>query len=140
MIIGYTNGYFDLFHIGHLNLLRRAKSLCDTLMVGVISDEECQKRKGKTPIIPLKDRYSIVSEIACVDRAYIVDLDDKIIEWKTYRFNKLFVGSDHQNTETWNDWEIKFKRLGVDIIYLPYTREVSSTKIKLRIIDEAAKI
>jgi len=140
MIIGYTNGYFDLFHVGHLRLLKRARSLCDTLIVGVITDEECPKQKGKTPIIPLEQRLEIVSGLACVNLAVPVFCDDKEIEWRSYRFNKLFVGSDHQNTKTWNDWEIKFKRLGVDIIYLPYTREVSSTKIKLRIIDEAAKI
>lgn len=139
MIIGYTNGYFDLFHVGHLRLLKRAKSLCDRLIVGVISDEQCQKQKGKTPVIPLDQRLEIVSGLACVDLAVPVFDDSKLYEWTCYKFNKLFVGSDHKIDDVWKMWENMLKNC-CDIIYLPYTQEVSSTKIKLKIIDEATKI
>lgn len=139
MIIGYTNGYYDLFHIGHLRLLKRAKSLCDTLIVGVITDEECQKRKGKTPIISLDQRLEIVSNLACVDLAVPVSNDSKLSEWDHYKFNKLFVGSDHYKEEVWKMWENMLKNC-CQIIYLPYTKEVTSTKIKLKVINEDNKI
>jgi glycerol-3-phosphate cytidylyltransferase len=138
MISGYTSGYYDMFHVGHLNLLKRAKRLCDKLIVGVISDEECHKRKGKTPIIRLDQRLEIIAHLRCVNVAVPVFLDDKYGEWLKYHFHKIFVGSDHKNEEVWKMWEIVLQDC-CQIIYLPYTQEVSSTLIKQRIIDEAAQ-
>lgn len=135
MIIGYTNGYFDLFHVGHLNLLQRASKLCDRLIVGVISDEECVKRKGKRPIIPFEQRLRIVDNIYRVGLAVPVYDDDKFAEWKKYRFNVLFVGSDHQEEMVWKGKNESITR----VVYLPYTKEISSTLIKERIICEFSK-
>lgn len=136
MIVGYTNGYFDMFHVGHLNLLQRASKLCDRLIVGVISDDECEKRKGIRPVIPHDQRIKIISGLYRIDCVVPVWDDDKFEEWKHYKFRKLFVGSDHYGSHIWDAWEEKL-RGHCEIIYLPYTKEVSTTKIKGKIIEEA---
>ncbi len=138
MIVGYTNGYYDMFHIGHLNLLQRASKMCDRLIVGVISDEECRRKKGVTPVIPLEQRLRIVSNIYRVGLAVPVYDDNKLIEWERYKYNILFVGSDHKDTATWQAWEQALRQKRVNVIYLPYTKETSSTLIKERIVEEAA--
>ncbi len=128
MIIGYTTGVYDLFHVGHLNLLRNAKGVCDKLIVGVTTDE-LVSYKNKKPIISLNERIEIVRSIKYVDAAIPqVDLD-KFKAWEKIRFNVLFVGDDWFLDQKWNDMENKFKEVGVKVVYFPYTKTTSSTLI-----------
>lgn len=128
MIIGYTTGVFDLFHIGHLNLLKNAKSMCDKLIVGVTVDELVQY-KGKTAMIPFEDRIEIVRSCKYVD-AVIPQYDmNKLEACKKIGATYLFVGDDWYNTDKWNNYEKEFEKNGIKIIYFPYTKGISSTKI-----------
>lgn len=127
MIVGYTAGAFDLFHIGHLNLLRNSKQLCDKLIVGVSSDELICNTKGKQPVIPLKERMRIVKAIRYVDEIHVQKDLDKVAAWKKYHYDLLFIGSDWKGNERWNNYEKILKTKGVPIIYLPYTQTTSST-------------
>ncbi len=128
MIIGYTSGVFDLFHIGHLNLLKNARSLCDKLIVGVTSDE-LVAYKNKKAIIPHQERMEIVRNIKYVD-AVVPQYDmDKFKMWKRLKFDVMFVGDDWFETEKWKKFDEQFKSVGVKIIYFPYTKGVSSTLI-----------
>lgn len=131
-IIGYTTGVYDLFHIGHLNLLRNAKAMCDILIVGCSSDEVVKKMKNKTPVIPFHERVEILEAIPYADavvKQELLDYKDKINAWYKYKFDIIFVGSDWQGTDKWNRLEEEFKKLGVKVIYFPYTKSTSSTKI-----------
>ena len=130
MIIGYTTGVFDMFHVGHLNILMRAKSLCDYLIVGVSTDELVQREKKKNPIIPFHDRCRIVEAIKYVDRVVPQINKDKLGAWKEYHFDKMFVGSDWNGTVAWKHYEEQFQPLGVEIIYLPHTDGISSTMLR----------
>lgn len=130
MIVGYTTGVFDLFHIGHLNVLKQAKAQCDKLIVGVTTDELVKVRKSKTPIIPLDERMAIVRSIEFVDAVIVQSDMNKISAWESLRFHRMFVGSDWKGTETWNRLESQFSDLDVEIIYFPYTAHTSSTKLK----------
>lgn len=130
MIIGYTTGVFDMFHIGHLNILRRAKSQCDYLIVGVSTDELVQHDKNKTPIIPFADRCAIVEAIKYVDKVVPQPDKDKFAAWERYHFNKMFVGSDWKGTEAWNRFEAQLAPVGVEIIYLDHTEGISSTILR----------
>ena len=130
---GYVSGTFDMFHIGHLNLLRRTKERCDYLVVGVLSDEVVLKYKGKKPIIPLDQRMEIVGAIRYVDEVDITteELLDKAKAWEKYNFNAMFSGDDHKS----NDWlkeseKIEFDKNGVDIAFFPYTKEITSTMLR----------
>ncbi|MDD1744146.1 MAG: adenylyltransferase/cytidyltransferase family protein [Methanomassiliicoccales archaeon] len=128
--IGYTAGAFDLFHIGHLNLLKRSKSNCDHLIVGVTTDELIQKTKNRKPVIPFSERIEIVSAIKYVDETVIQDDLDKVLAWKKYRYDKLFSGDDWKDNPRWIGYETELGKLGVDVIYFPYTRSTSSTIIQ----------
>lgn len=128
-IIGYTTGVFDLFHIGHLNILRRAKEQCDFLIVGVTVDE-LVSYKGKKAFIPFEERIEIVEAIKYVDMAIPQVSMDKMEAWKKYHFNKMFVGSDWKGTETWLNWEKEFSKVGTEIVYFPYTKKTSSTELR----------
>lgn len=130
MVIGYTTGVYDMFHIGHLNILRRAKEQCDYLVVGVSTDELVQKVKNKTPIIPFADRCEIVGAIKYVDKVVPQFDKNKMAAWEKYHFNKMFVGSDWKGTEVWNRFEEEFKPLGVEIVYLDHTDGISSTILR----------
>jgi len=130
MIIGYTTGVYDMFHIGHLNIIKRAKEQCDFLIVGVSTDELVQKEKSKTPIIPFEDRYKIVEAIRYVDKVIPQYNKNKMEAWKKYKFHKMFVGSDWQGTETWNNYEKQFAPVGVDIVYLSHTDGISSSILR----------
>ncbi|MFU2363278.1 MAG: adenylyltransferase/cytidyltransferase family protein [Clostridiales bacterium] len=130
MVIGYTTGVYDMFHIGHLNILRRAKEQCDYLVVGVSTDELVQKVKNKTPIIPFADRCEIVGAIKYVDKVVPQFDKNKMAAWEKYHFNKMFVGSDWKGTEAWNRFEEEFKPLGVEIVYLDHTDGISSTILR----------
>ena len=128
--IGYTTGVFDLFHIGHLNILRKAKERCDYLIVGVTTDE-LVSYKNKKAVIPFNERFKIIESIRYVDQVVIQDNMDKFKAWKKYKFNKMFVGSDWKGTEKWNKLENDFKPLGVKIEYFEYTHNTSSTLLKM---------
>lgn len=135
MIIGYTTGVFDMFHIGHLNILRQAKEQCDYLIVGVSSDELVEKEKNKTPIIPYADRVQIIGSLKYVDRVVPQNNKNKREAWEKYKFNRMFVGSDWQGSETWIELEKQFKPLGVEIIYFNHTDGISSTILRDRLIE-----
>lgn len=126
-VIGYTTGVYDLFHIGHLNILRRAKEQCDYLIVGVTTDELSQAKKGKRPVIPYEERSEIVGALKFVDLVVPQISYDKEQAWKEYRFHKMFVGDDWKGSEKWNQLEKDFSDLGVEIVYFPYTKHTSST-------------
>jgi len=128
--IGYTTGVYDLFHIGHLNVLKRARLECDYLIVGVTSDELSMKAKNKKPVIPFAERMEIVESIKFVDEV-IPQMDyDKMAAWNNFKFDKMFVGNDWKGTKKWNDIENDFSKLGVEIVYFPYTTHTSSTLLK----------
>lgn len=129
MIIGYTTGVYDMFHIGHLNIIQRAKEQCDFLIVGVSTDELVQSEKGKTPVIPFVERCAIVSALRDVDRVVAQPDKNKLAAWEKYHFDKMFVGSDWQGTPQWKRFEEQFAPLGVEIVYLPHTDGISSTKL-----------
>lgn len=128
MIIGYTTGVFDLFHIGHLNLLKNAKGMCDKLIVGVTVDDLVQY-KGKQALIPFEDRIEIVRSIKYVDAAVPQYDMDKLSACKKLGVDLLFVGDDWYESEKWEQYEKEFEKEGIKIVYFPYTRGVSSTKI-----------
>ncbi|MDE7165765.1 MAG: adenylyltransferase/cytidyltransferase family protein [Bacteroidaceae bacterium] len=135
MIVGYTTGVFDMFHIGHLNILRRAKENCDYLIVGISTDELVEQDKHKRPIIPFDERCEIVKAIRFVDE--VVPQIDKN-KLKAYfnldrRFHKMFVGSDWKDTPQWNKFEKEFEPYGVEIIYLSHTDGISSTILREKI-------
>ena len=126
-IIGYTTGVYDLFHIGHLNILRRAKEQCDYLIVGVSTDELVEHEKHKRPIIPYADRVEIIRSIRYVDEVVPQIDKNKLEAYRKYHFDKMFVGSDWQGTEAWKTFEKQFEPFGVEIVYLPHTDGVSTT-------------
>lgn len=128
--IGYAPGAYDLFHIGHLNLLRRAKENCDFLIAGVVADEVLIKHKGVTPVIPLAERLEIVRNIRFVDAAHPAMTNDKIEIWKDLRFNVLFKGDDWRGTEKGDKLERDFGAVGVEIVYFPYTLSTSSSALR----------
>lgn len=128
--IGYTAGAFDMFHIGHLNLIRQAKQYCDILVVGVNSDQLIMDYKNKKTIICEKERRDIVESIRDVDKAVIVSTLDKTEAWKKYKFDVLFIGDDWKGSDRWNETEECMKKIGVDVIYLSRTEGISSTEIR----------
>lgn len=128
--IGYAPGAFDLFHIGHLNLLRRAKDHCDYLIAGVVSDDVLIRQKGVTPVIPLAERIEIVRSVRFVDAAFPAMTNDKVEIWKDLRFNVLFKGDDWRGTEKGNQLERDFAALGVEVAYFPYTLATSSSALR----------
>ena len=125
-IIGYTSGVYDLFHIGHLNLLKNAKGLCDKLIVGV-SVDELVAYKHKRAVIPFQERLEIVRSIKYVDTAIPQDDLDKFKMWEKLHFDVLFVGDDWFKSERWQEMEKKFDEVGVRVVYFPYTKGTSST-------------
>lgn len=131
--IGYTTGVFDMFHIGHLNILRRAKEMCDYLVVGVTTDELCHIRKNKYPIIKQEDRKAIVKAIRYVDE--VVDQIDmqKIQPVVEHQADVVFVGSDWKDTDTWKEYEKQFKTVGCTVEYLSHTEGISSTILRNKI-------
>lgn len=129
MIIGYTTGVYDLFHIGHLNLLKNAKGMCDKLIVGVTVDE-LVNYKGAKAVIPFEDRIEIVRSCRYVDAAIPQYNMDKLDACKKLGAQILFVGDDWYGAEKWMEYEKAFSKEGLQIIYFPYTKGSSSTKIR----------
>ena len=134
MVIGYTAGVFDLFHVGHLNLLKNAKGLCDKLIVGVTVDD-LVLYKGKRAMIPFEYRIEIVRSIKYVDAAVPQYDMDKLTMCKKLGASVLFVGDDWFGTDKWKDYEKSFEENGIKIVYFPYTKGVSSTKINNALIE-----
>jgi glycerol-3-phosphate cytidylyltransferase len=126
-IIGYTTGVFDMFHIGHLNILKRAKEQCDYLIVGVSTDEVVEEYKKKTPIIKFEERIAIVEAIKYVDEVVPQTTMDKMEAWKQLKFDVMFHGSDWKGSDMYNHIIEKFNNVGVQVIFLPHTEGVSST-------------
>lgn len=128
--IGYTTGVYDMFHIGHLNLIKRAKAQCDYLIVGVTTDALCYKRKNKYPIICEDDRMAIIKELRCTDEVVLQEDMDKLAAVKKYHADAVFVGSDWKGTDTWNNYEKKFAEVGCVVVYLEHTDGISSTILR----------
>lgn len=126
MIIGYTSGVFDLFHIGHLNLLKNARAMCDRLVVGVTTDE-LVSYKFKKAVIPFPERMEIVRSIKYVDAVIPQNSMNKLEVWEKLKYNVMFVGDDWFKNERWKEYEEQFIKIGVRIIYFPYTQGTSST-------------
>ena len=128
--IGYTTGVYDMFHIGHLNILKRAKEQCETLIVGVTTDQLCYARKQKYPIINEKDRMAIVSAIRYVDKVIPQSDMDKISSVKELEADVVFVGSDWKGSDAWNRYEQEFAEVGCSVVYLEHTDGISSTILR----------
>lgn len=131
--IGYTTGVFDMFHIGHLNILRRAKERCEYLIVGVSTDELVKEYKNKTTIIPFCDRAKIVEAIRYVDEVISQENLEKINAIKKYKVDAVFVGSDWKGTPQWESYEKKFAEVGCKVEYLDHTDGISSTILRERL-------
>lgn len=141
MKIGFTCGVYDLFHVGHLNLLERCKEHCDYLIVGICLDDYVRKFKNKEPVINENDRMRIIKALKCVDEVDFVTNEetvDKVLAWKKFKFDVLFAGDDWKGTERFKETERAFKEngLNIDIVFFPYTQTVSSTQIRKQISQE----
>ena len=128
--IGYTQGVYDMFHIGHLNLINQAKALCDYLIVGVNSDQLVERYKNKTPVICQEDRRTIVENIKAVDQAVIADTLDKTEMLQALGFNAVFIGDDWKGNARWIRTEEELRRFGVDVVDLAHTPDISSTALR----------
>ncbi|MDA4891512.1 MULTISPECIES: adenylyltransferase/cytidyltransferase family protein [Microbacterium] len=135
--IGYAAGAFDLFHVGHLNLLRHARQQCDRLVAGVVSDEMLRQVKGIEPVIPTAERAEIVRHISFVDDVYVETAPDKMDAWRDVRFTHFFKGDDWRGTEKGLRLEREFAEVGVEVVYFPYTAHTSSTALR-RALDAIA--
>lgn len=130
--VGYTTGVFDMFHIGHLNIIQKAKEQCEFLIVGVTTDALCFERKQKYPIIAEDDRVAIVAELRSVDRVVKQYDMDKLRVVKEYNIDCVFVGSDWKGTETWQKYEKEFAQVGCSVEYFNHTDGISSTILRER--------
>jgi glycerol-3-phosphate cytidylyltransferase len=128
--IGYAPGVYDLFHVGHLNLLSRARGLCDHLVAGVVSDELAALAKGRAPVVPLPERLEIVRSIRFVDEAVEEVLPEKIDTWRVVGFDVIFKGDDWKGTPKGDKLERDMASVGVEVVYLPYTVHTSSTQLR----------
>lgn len=129
-VIGYAPGVFDLFHVGHLNLLRRARRDCDWLVAGVVSDEMAERAKGRTPVCPLDERVAVVSACRYVDEVVVETQPDKLVTWAGVGFDVVFKGDDWKGSPTWAELERRFAEHGVRVVYLPYTDSVSTRRLR----------
>lgn len=134
--VGYTAGVYDMFHVGHLNVIMNAKNYCEHLIVAVSTDEVVRTNKGKSPIIPYEERAKIVGAIRYVDEVVPqTDYSDKLGAAKKYGIDVMFVGDDWKGTDKWNQIERQLKEIGVDLVYLPYTHSISSTMLREKIVN-----
>jgi glycerol-3-phosphate cytidylyltransferase len=136
MIIGYTTGVFDMFHVGHLNILKRAKEQCDYLIVGVTTDELCQSYKNKMPIVPYDERKAIVEAIKYVDKVVPQEDRDKFAAWQRIGFNKMFVGDDWKGKPLFVEVERRLAEHGVEVVYFPYTKGTSSSILREKVLNQ----
>ena len=130
--VGYMDGTFDMFHVGHLNIIEKAKTYCDYLIVAVLKE-----MKPNSPIIGEDDRRRIVEALQDVDQAEITRFRDKRKLWDLYHFDVIFIGDDYKGTERWNRFEKELQEVGVDVIYLPYTKSISTSDIRKRIVEKS---
>ena len=130
MIKGFTTGVFDMFHVGHLRLLKNAKDNCDFLTVGVSSDDLVFNYKSKYPIISIEDRVEILSSIIYVDDVVVINDRDKKNQFLKYRYNRLFVGDDWKGSDIFNDLNLFLSKYDSEIFYFNYTKNISSSKLK----------
>ena len=128
--VGYTQGVYDMFHIGHLNLLNNARDLCEHLIVGVNSDELVTQYKHKLPVIPEEERRLIVANIKAVDACEIVNTLDKVENYKRFHYDAVFIGDDWKGNARWTQTEKDLAPYGVDVVYLPHTKGVCSTELR----------
>lgn len=128
--VGYAPGVYDLFHVGHLNILRTAKQHCDVLIAGVVSDEMAERAKGRRPVVPLSERIEIVRHISFVDRVHEETVPDKLETWEQLRFTTFFKGDDWRGTPRGIELERRFAQVGVEVVYFPYTVSTSSTLLR----------
>lgn len=128
--VGYAPGVYDMFHIGHLNILRRARLDCDYLIAGVVTDEVVQDIKGRAPVVPLFERMEIVQSVRFVDEAVADTEEDKFEMWKRLKFDVIFKGDDWKGTPKGDRLDAAFSAVGVRVIYLPYTTNTSSTILR----------
>lgn len=132
---GYTDGVYDLFHVGHLNMIQTAKKYCEYLIVGVHGDDVVEDYKRRRPIINETDRKRIIESVKGVDRAEINRFRDKLKLWELYRFDVIFIGDDWKGTERWNHFEKVLAEINVDVVYVPYTKGISTTDIRNKIME-----
>ncbi len=130
MTVGYVPGVFDMFHIGHLNILRESRERCDLLIAGVVTDEVVEAMKGYRPIVPLEERMAIVGAVRFVDEVVVDASSDKRDVWREHRFDVLFKGDDWQHTERGERREQQMADVGATVLYLPYTPHTSSTVLR----------
>lgn len=135
-VIGYTTGVFDMFHIGHLNILRNAKAQCDYLIVGVSTDEVVETYKNHLPIIPFEERFAIVSAIKYVDEVVPQTSMNKMEAYEKLKFDVLFHGSDWKGSDMYNKIVEDFSKIGVDVVFLPHTEGTSSTMLREKLLDK----
>jgi glycerol-3-phosphate cytidylyltransferase len=129
-VTGYTAGVFDLFHVGHLQLLTEARQRCDRLIVGVTTDQLCATYKHKIPVIPYAERSAIIGALRCVDEVIPQRAMDRWLTWEEHHFDITVVGDDWKGSLRWGDYERRFRQVGVKVIYLPYTAHTSSTLLR----------
>jgi glycerol-3-phosphate cytidylyltransferase len=128
--VGYAPGAYDLFHVGHLNLLRQARAHCDRLVAGVVTDDVLEITKGRRPVIPLAERLEIVRHIDVVDDVFVETQPDKLLTWRECPFDVIFKGDDWRDTPKGLQLEQDFAAVGVEIVYFPYTVHTSSTVLR----------
>ncbi|HEY0888141.1 MAG TPA: adenylyltransferase/cytidyltransferase family protein [Nocardioides sp.] len=134
-IVGYAPGVYDLFHVGHLNVLKHARTQCDVLVAGVVSDEMCWAAKGHRPVVPLAERLEIVRHIDYVDAVHVEDVPDKLDTWRVVRFDRIFKGDDWRGTAKGDRLERDLGSVGVEVVYFPYTVHTSSTELRLALAE-----
>ncbi|KQT02341.1 adenylyltransferase/cytidyltransferase family protein [Cellulomonas sp. Leaf395] len=130
MTIGYAPGAWDLFHIGHLNVLRHARAHCDYLIAGVVDDDMLELARGRRPVVPTHERAEIVQHVRYVDEVYIEHQPDKLVTWKECPFDVFFKGDDWRGTSKGRELERRFAEVGVEVVYFPYTVSTSSTILR----------
>jgi glycerol-3-phosphate cytidylyltransferase len=128
--VGYVPGVFDMFHVGHLNILRNARLACDHLIAGVVSDERAAAVKGKVPVVPETERLEVVRAVRYVDEAVLEDVEEKLEMWRRLRFDVIVKGDDWRGTPKGDKLERDFASVGVEVVYLPYTNHTSSTVLR----------
>ncbi|GAA3542596.1 cytidyltransferase [Aeromicrobium flavum] len=128
--VGYASGVFDMFHIGHLNLLRRSREHCQTLVVGVASDEYVMALKGRAPVVPLPERLEIVSSLRFVDEVIVDRSEDKRVAWGERNFDAIFKGDDWRGSPKGARLEDAMADVGARVVYFPYTLHTSSTRLR----------
>jgi len=136
--VGYVPGVFDMFHVGHLNVLRNARLACDRLIAGVVSDERAAAVKGQLPVVPVTERLEIVRSVRYVDDAVVEDVDEKLEMWRRLNFDVIVKGDDWRGTPKGDKLERDFASVGVEVVYLPYTVHTSSTMLRQVISERIA--